>query len=134
LLTCLIRVYFYISTYIDYSKNCVYMTTKSEGKSQDKRTERSNAAVSSLLGKSVREKYEDIINRKLPSEFGIREKIKDNKEFIFVDMGGFGVTRATSNNPILSTVGLSGCIGVVLYDPVQKIAGLLHADLIPSPK
>jgi len=41
---------------------------------------------------------------------------------------------AVSNNPsaILTTYALGSCIGVVLYDPVARVGGLLHAMLPDS--
>ena len=41
---------------------------------------------------------------------------------------------AVSNNPsaILTTYALGSCIGVVLYDPVMRVGGLLHAMLPDS--
>jgi chemotaxis protein CheD len=41
---------------------------------------------------------------------------------------------AVSNNPsaILTTYALGSCIGVVLYDPVVRVGGLLHAMLPDS--
>jgi chemotaxis protein CheD len=41
---------------------------------------------------------------------------------------------AVSNNPnvILTTYSLGSCLGVVIYDPVAKVGGLLHAMLPDS--
>lgn len=45
---------------------------------------------------------------------------------INVDMNSYGVTSASSKNPILKTVGLGACVGVTLYEPTKKLAGLFH--------
>ena len=41
---------------------------------------------------------------------------------------------AVSNNPnaILTTYSLGSCVGVIIYDPVVKVGGLLHAMLPDS--
>ncbi|MGB9678645.1 MAG: chemotaxis protein CheD [Thermoanaerobacteraceae bacterium] len=42
---------------------------------------------------------------------------------------GMADAKITKNPGILTTVGLGSCIGIVLYDSVSKIAGLVHIML-----
>ena len=55
-----------------------------------------------------------------------RRKIDDNDEMVRATMNTYGVTSANHTYPILKTVGLSFCVGVALYDPDSKVAGLIH--------
>jgi len=50
-------------------------------------------------------------------------------EIIKVGMAGLGVARAPGR---LRTTGLGSCVGVVLYDHVQKVAGMAHVMLPES--
>lgn len=50
------------------------------------------------------------------------------QEFIKVGMADLNVTRATG---ILKTTGLGSCVGVTLWDPVVKVAGMAHV-MLPS--
>ena len=50
-------------------------------------------------------------------------------EIIKIGMAGLGVARSPGR---LRTTGLGSCVGVVLYDQVQKIAGMAHVMLPES--
>ena len=50
---------------------------------------------------------------------------------IIVGMADLNVTKAPG---ILSTLGLGSCVGIALYDPISKIAGLAHIMLPDSTK
>lgn len=52
-------------------------------------------------------------------------------EMIKVGMADLNV--CTSPN-VLTTLGLGSCVGVVLFDPIRKIAGLVHVMLPDSTK
>ncbi len=52
-------------------------------------------------------------------------------EMIKVGMADLKVCKCPNN---LTTLGLGSCIGVVLYDPVTKISGMLHCMLPDSTK
>jgi chemotaxis receptor (MCP) glutamine deamidase CheD len=52
--------------------------------------------------------------------------IEDSDEMIYVKMDTFGVTSATNEHPFLKTVGVAFCVGVALWDPNSKVAGMLH--------
>jgi len=47
-------------------------------------------------------------------------------DYIHVAVNTFGVTSAERKNPILKTVYLNTCVGLVLYDADVKVAGLAH--------
>jgi len=49
---------------------------------------------------------------------------------ISVEIGGLKVTRNPADR--LITYSLGTCLGVTIYDPVAKVAGLLHAQLPQS--
>jgi chemotaxis protein CheD len=53
-----------------------------------------------------------------------------NVETIKVGMADLSVTKAPN---ILTTLGLGSCIGITLYDKINKIAGLVHI-MLPSSK
>ncbi len=50
-------------------------------------------------------------------------------KMIIVGMADLNVTRAPG---ILTTLGLGSCVGISLYDPLNKIAGLAHVMLPDS--
>ena len=50
---------------------------------------------------------------------------------IIVGMADLNVTRAPG---ILTTLGLGSCVGIALYDPATKVAGLAHIMLPDSTK
>jgi hypothetical protein len=43
-----------------------------------------------------------------------------------INMGCAGITRADSARPILGTMGLASCMGVVIFNPEQKTGGIAH--------
>ena len=47
---------------------------------------------------------------------------------------GMADAKVTQSPGILTTVGLGSCVGIVLYDPLTKIAGLVHIMLPYSDK
>ncbi len=47
---------------------------------------------------------------------------------------GMGDLNICSSPNSIVTLGLGSCVGVVLYDPVTKVAGMLHAMLPDSTK
>lgn len=47
-------------------------------------------------------------------------------EIIRVGMADLNVAEAPN---VLTTLGLGSCVGIVIYDPVKKIAGMVHAML-----
>ncbi|QXM06125.1 chemotaxis protein CheD [Crassaminicella indica] len=51
-------------------------------------------------------------------------------EIIKVGMADLNVTRGDG---VLTTLGLGSCVGVTLYDPIKKVAGLAHI-MLPSSK
>lgn len=51
-------------------------------------------------------------------------------EIIKVGMADLNVTKKEG---ILTTLGLGSCVGVTLYDPITKVAGLVHV-MLPSSK
>ncbi len=53
------------------------------------------------------------------------------ENMIIIGMADMNVTRSPG---ILTTLGLGSCIGIALYDPSTKIAGLAHAMLPDSTK
>ena len=55
-----------------------------------------------------------------------RPLIEDSPEMINVKMDHYGVTQGDRANPWLKTYALSTCVGVVLYEPTKKLAGLDH--------
>ena len=55
-----------------------------------------------------------------------RPTLNDSENMINVDMNSYGVTSASSENPMLKTLGLGHWVGVVLYEPTKKLAGLFH--------
>ena len=58
------------------------------------------------------------------------EKISKKVETSFhVGMGENGITASPT---VLSSLGLGSCIALVLYDPVEKIAGMAHIMLPDS--
>lgn len=57
-----------------------------------------------------------------------RKALEDSPAMITVEMNRFGVTSADTENPILKTVGLGPCVGVVIYHPNKKLAGLVHLN------
>src|SRR3989344_4792542 len=63
-----------------------------------------------------------------PTEQEIKQRRKsdDSDEMVRATMNTYGVTSANHTYPILKTVGLSFCVGVALYDPDSKVAGLIH--------
>ena len=54
------------------------------------------------------------------------EVVEDSDEMIYVKMDTFGVTSAADEHPILKTVGVTFCVGIALWDPDSKVAGMLH--------
>ena len=52
-------------------------------------------------------------------------------DMIKVGMADLKVCKCPDN---LTTLGLGSCIGVVLYDPVTKVSGMLHCMLPDSTK
>ncbi len=50
-------------------------------------------------------------------------------KMILVGMADLNTTRAPG---VLTTLGLGSCVGIALYDPVNKIAGLAHIMLPDS--
>lgn len=53
-------------------------------------------------------------------------EIPDSDEYVFVGVNTYGVTRSDTGNPVLKTVYLNTCVGLVLYDRDSKVAGLGH--------
>lgn len=51
---------------------------------------------------------------------------EDSDQMTWVGMGEYGVVAGDSENHIINTAGVGPCIGIVLYDPETKIAGLMH--------
>ena len=51
-------------------------------------------------------------------------------EMVKVGMADLNVTK---HNGVLTTLGLGSCVGVAMYDPIAKVAGLLHL-MLPSSK
>jgi len=49
--------------------------------------------------------------------------------FVVVGMADLKIVRAPQ---VLTTIGLGSCVGIALYDPVTKIAGLAHIMLPES--
>ncbi|AIS52504.1 chemoreceptor glutamine deamidase CheD [Thermoanaerobacter kivui] len=47
---------------------------------------------------------------------------------------GMADAKVTQSPGILTTIGLGSCVGIVLYDPLTKIAGLVHIMLPYSNK
>lgn len=47
-------------------------------------------------------------------------------EIIRVGMADLNITESPN---VLITLGLGSCVGVVLYDPIKKVAGMVHAML-----
>ncbi|MDI3529245.1 MAG: chemotaxis protein CheD, partial [Thermoanaerobacter sp.] len=47
---------------------------------------------------------------------------------------GMADAKVTQSPGILTTIGLGSCVGIVLYDPLTKIAGLVHIMLPYSDK
>jgi chemotaxis receptor (MCP) glutamine deamidase CheD len=54
--------------------------------------------------------------------------IKDDPDMHEVFMGGYWSTRADSSQPIIKTLRLRTCTGIVLYHPEKKIAGVIHEN------
>lgn len=52
------------------------------------------------------------------------------KDIVKVGMADLAVIK---NSGTLTTLGLGSCVGVAIYDPVSKVAGLLHL-MLPSSK
>ena len=50
-------------------------------------------------------------------------------KMIIVGMADLNVTRCPG---VLTTLGLGSCVGIALYDPINKIAGLAHVMLPDS--
>ncbi len=50
-------------------------------------------------------------------------------KMIIVGMADLNITRSPG---ILTTLGLGSCVGITLYDPINKIAGLAHVMLPDS--
>jgi len=55
-----------------------------------------------------------------------RNLLDDSENFINVDMNSYGVTTVDRGHTILKTTGLGPCVGVALYEPAKKVAGLFH--------
>ncbi len=55
----------------------------------------------------------------------------DKEEVVKVGMADLKVCKSPDS---LTTLGLGSCVGVVLYDPVTKISGMLHLMLPDSTK
>jgi len=47
---------------------------------------------------------------------------------------GMADAKVTQSPGILATIGLGSCVGIVLYDPITKISGLVHIMLPYSNK
>lgn len=47
-------------------------------------------------------------------------------EIIRIGMAELNITQSPN---VLTTLGLGSCVGIVLYDPVIKVAGMIHAML-----
>ncbi|MEQ2129581.1 chemotaxis protein CheD [Caldanaerobacter subterraneus KAk] len=47
---------------------------------------------------------------------------------------GMADAKVTKSPGILTTIGLGSCVGIVLYDPIAKVAGLVHIMLPYSNK
>ena len=47
---------------------------------------------------------------------------------------GMAVENVCKAPYALTTLGLGSCVGIVLYDPIKKIAGLVHIMLPDSTK
>jgi chemotaxis protein CheD len=47
---------------------------------------------------------------------------------------GMADAKVTRSPGILTTIGLGSCVGIVLYDPISKVAGLVHIMLPYSNK
>lgn len=45
---------------------------------------------------------------------------------------GMADLNVAKNNGVLITLGLGSCVGIALYDPIAKVAGLAHAMLPDS--
>jgi hypothetical protein len=54
--------------------------------------------------------------------------LQDSSDFIMVRQHTWGLTKGTSFNPVLKTIGLSDCVGVAIHDRVSLVTGLLHMD------
>jgi len=54
------------------------------------------------------------------------KSIQETEEMINVGMNTWGITKSDHKYPILKTKGLGPCVGVALYDPDKKVAGLVH--------
>jgi chemotaxis receptor (MCP) glutamine deamidase CheD len=61
---------------------------------------------------------------------GTLEEIQDSDEYTFVGVNTFGITKADSENPVLKTIYLNTCVGLVLYDRDTQVAGLAH--IVPT--
>lgn len=46
---------------------------------------------------------------------------------------GMAAMDITEDPGIITTLGLGSCVGIILYDPVKKVAGLVHI-MLPSSK
>ncbi len=55
----------------------------------------------------------------------------DTDSIIKVRMADFAVCQAPDK---ITTIGLGSCVGLVIYDPVSRVCGLLHAMLPDSSK
>lgn len=55
--------------------------------------------------------------------------MNQEENVLIVDIADF---KIGTNNDILVTISLGSCVGVVLYDPVNKIGGLAHIMLPDS--
>lgn len=55
----------------------------------------------------------------------------DNAKIITVGMADLKVCQSPNG---LTTLGLGSCVGVVLYDPITKVSGMLHLMLPDSTK
>ncbi len=49
---------------------------------------------------------------------------------VVVDVGGIGVSRTLGS--VIKTYALGSCVGVVLYSPVIRVAGMVHVALPDS--
>jgi chemotaxis receptor (MCP) glutamine deamidase CheD len=57
-------------------------------------------------------------------------ELEDSEDFVWVLQNQYGATKAESNNPVIKTFGLQGCVGIILFDPDAKVGTLAH--LAPS--
>lgn len=53
--------------------------------------------------------------------------LKDSDEFIWVNQNTFGVTSSERDNPVLKTLALGPCVGVVLYHRTSGVAVMGHS-------